>query len=219
MCAVKKVLCLALIPMLFGAGSAIAAQSQRGTVVGVANVTAADGQTFPVPGVRLTLTCGIETTATTEASTKEGKFEFANVPVGHCVVSAELPGFKSARAPLRIAAADVIDLPLHLELDTIYMGLTVTGVPPDGDRAGRPFCNEPMMTSSQAVPLISIPLPRALGFRSAHLDRVTGLEDGVPPVTMLGGSVSLPAGIVNQPGHTTFAPGRESRPCRPDRGR
>ena len=130
----------------------MAAQSQKGTVVGVANVTAAAGQTFPAPGVRLTLTCGIETTATTEVSNKEGKFEFANVPVGNCAVSAELQGFKSARAPLRIAAGDVIHLPLHLDLDTVYVGLTVTGVPPDGDRARRPLCNEPMMTSSQPVP-------------------------------------------------------------------
>src|SRR6267142_6221027 len=67
-------------------GSAVAAQSATSTIAGAVTVPAPDGQPFVVPGVTLTLTCGVGLPRR-EVSNERGEFQFADVPAGACILT------------------------------------------------------------------------------------------------------------------------------------
>ena len=106
------------------------AQGQSGTVIGTVGVLASDGQPVSIAGVRLTLTCATEGASTT-VTNDEGQFMITNVPVGSCAVVTDVQGFKPVTVSFRRSGDEQAELPIFLEADVLYTGLTVTGVPLD----------------------------------------------------------------------------------------
>ena len=101
-----------------------AARGETHAVAGVVHVETPDGSSFPISGVRLTLTCRSQT-ATTIMSDEQGRFKFANVPDGICSVVTDVQGFKAKTAPLKHAGIDQVDLQISLQLEPLYSALTV----------------------------------------------------------------------------------------------
>ena len=106
------------------------AQGQSGTVIGTVGVLASDGQPVAIAGVRLTLTCATKGASTT-VTNDEGQFLITNVPVGNCAVVTDVQGFKPVTVSFRRSEDEQTELPIFLEGDVLYTGLTVTGVPLD----------------------------------------------------------------------------------------
>lgn len=143
MSALKTTINLAL---LMGILSGTTVQGQTGTVVGTVQATGPDGQVLSIPGVRLMLTCEAQAAAIV-VSDQAGQFRFASVPVGSCSLRTDVQGFKAVSAAVHSAAAEQTDVPIFLEVEALYTGLTVTGVPipersrADGDWRGSRRCN------------------------------------------------------------------------------
>jgi hypothetical protein len=120
-----------------GMGHLAVAQEPAATVVGDVSLTAADGHVFPASGVRLMLTCGTERAPVIEISDERGEFRFANASVARCSLVADLQGFKSASARTVTRNGEVTRLDLHLVVEPVYVGVTVTGEPPSRLRSQR----------------------------------------------------------------------------------
>ena len=123
MSAARQVLTVGLLLGLFG-GTAV--YGQRGTVVGSVRTPVPGGETVAIPGVRMTLTCGSEA-ARGNQSDEQGEFQFAEVPVGSCVLVTDVQGFKSVSTAFENTGTERIDLPLSLELEAMSAGLMVIG--------------------------------------------------------------------------------------------
>ena len=104
-------------------GSAVA-QSVTSAIAGAVSVPAPDGQPFVVPGVTLTLACGVNEPKI-DVSDERGEFKFADVPTGPCVLTAELQGFKSATANVTVTAGETATVAIQLGLETLHEEVTV----------------------------------------------------------------------------------------------
>ncbi len=105
-------------------GSAVAAQPATSTIAGTVSVPAPDGQPFVVPGVTLTLTCGVAEPRI-EVSNERGEFRFADAPPGACGLTAELQGFKSATTDVLVKAGETATVAIQLGLETLHEEVTV----------------------------------------------------------------------------------------------
>lgn len=121
MSALKNTINLAL---LMGILSGTTVQGQTGTVVGTVQATGPDGQVLSIPGVRLMLTCEAQAAAIV-VSDQAGQFRFASVPVGSCSLRTDVQGFKAVSAAVHSAAAEQTDVPIFLEVEALYTGLTL----------------------------------------------------------------------------------------------
>ena len=99
--------------------------ARGGTVAGAVHAIGLEGESFVLPGVRLTLRCGSEA-ARTGVSDERGEFKFVGVPAASCALETDIQGFKAATASFNSVAADPFDVPISLELETLDTGLTVT---------------------------------------------------------------------------------------------
>jgi hypothetical protein len=127
---------------LIGMSHLAAGQEPATIVVGDVSLTAADGLVFPAAGVRVTLTCGTDRAPVIEISDERGEFRFANVSVDTCSLLADLQGFKSASAAA-VATRDreVAHVRLHLDVEPVYAGLTVTAELPSEFRSESCECH------------------------------------------------------------------------------
>jgi len=99
------------------------AQTESARVTG--SVVAASGsESFPVPGVTLTLTCGSQTPAT-DVTDAQGQYHFDNVPAGECTVAAELQGFATAESQVAVNAGQTSNVDLRLTQATLHEEVTV----------------------------------------------------------------------------------------------
>jgi hypothetical protein len=132
MSALTRVLTVVLFVMLLGG----TAGGESGTVAGAVHATGLEEKPFALPGVTLTLRCGSEA-ARTVVSDERGEFRFVGVPAGSCALATDIQGFKSTTASFNSVAGhqfDVpkFDVPISLELETLYTGLMVTSRPLSG---------------------------------------------------------------------------------------
>ena len=127
MSALTRVLTVVLFVMLLGG----TARGESGTVAGAVHATGLEERPFALPGVRLTLRCGSEA-ARTVVSDERGEFRFVGVPAGSCALATDIQGFKATTASFNSVAGHQFDVPISLELETLYTGLMVTGRPLSG---------------------------------------------------------------------------------------
>jgi Carboxypeptidase regulatory-like domain len=115
--------------------------SPSATIVGTVTLTAADGETFPGQGARVTLACAADATTRTEVSDEHGAFRFSTVPVDTCSINADVQGF--AAPPVRVVtvADQVVGSDLHLGIAPLRVGVNVGGtVPPQELKVPRRSC-------------------------------------------------------------------------------
>jgi carboxypeptidase family protein len=105
-------------------GSAVASQPVATAVAGAVTVPAPDGQPFVVPGVTLTLRCGVGEPRM-EVSNERGEFRFADVPDGVCVLTAELQGFKAATTDAAVKSGETTTVAIQLGLEMLHEEVTV----------------------------------------------------------------------------------------------
>jgi hypothetical protein len=117
----------ALVPL-----SAVGGVSPGATIVGSVTLTAADGETFPGEGARITLACAADRTTRTEVSDEHGAFRFSNVPADRCSIEADVQGFVAQPVRVVTAAGQVVESDLHLGIAPLRVGVNVGGtVPPE----------------------------------------------------------------------------------------
>jgi hypothetical protein len=114
-------------PPLVAAAKPPVASGIAGTVV----VTDADGETFPLSGVRLILTCDAQEAPRVEVSDESGAFRFDRAPLSSCRIVTDVQGFAAATADVRGNSGDIR---FHLRAVPIFVGLNVV---PDGGATGR----------------------------------------------------------------------------------
>ena len=93
-------------------------------------LTAADGDTFPGEGVRVTLACAAEGTARTEISDARGAFRFMNVPVDRCSIDADVQGLRMRPVTAVTVAGEMVE--------PICMSSLCLRVGPDRTRSSKP---------------------------------------------------------------------------------
>ena len=109
---------------------AIAGISPSATIVGTVTLTAADGATFPGEGARVTLTCPVDGTTTTEVSDERGAFRFQNVPLDRCSIQADVQGFAAQPISIVTAAEQLVACDLQLAVAPMRVGVNVGGAIP-----------------------------------------------------------------------------------------
>jgi hypothetical protein len=112
------------------ATSAVAAVDSGAMIGGTVTLTAADGNTFPGEGVRVTLTCAADETPRTEISDQHGAFRFMNVPVDRCSIDADAQGFTMRPVTAVTVAGEMVEANLHLVVVPVRVGLIVRGAAP-----------------------------------------------------------------------------------------
>jgi hypothetical protein len=132
---------LAGVLTAFAATSPIAAVSPSGTIAGTVTLTAADGETFPGEGARVSLACAADGTTRTVVSDQRGAFRFVNVPVDRCSIQAEVQGFVAPPVTVLTVADQVVGSDLHLGIAPLRVGVNVGGtVPADELKSPRRSC-------------------------------------------------------------------------------
>jgi hypothetical protein len=122
----------ALIP-----ASAVGGVSPSATIVGTVTLTAANGDSFPGEGARVTLGCAADATTRTEVSDEHGAFRFSNVPVDTCAINADVQGFVAAPVRVVTAADQVVGSDLHLGIAALRVGVNAGGTVPLQERRVR----------------------------------------------------------------------------------
>jgi hypothetical protein len=118
---------IAAILTLLPAASAAAFVGSSATIAGTVTLTAADGDTFPGDGARVTLVCGADGTTRTEVSDEHGAFRFVNVPVDSCSIGADVQGFVAPPVTVVTAGGGTVGVNLHLGIAPLRVGVSVGG--------------------------------------------------------------------------------------------
>jgi hypothetical protein len=114
----------------FVPASAVGGVSPSATIVGTVTLTAANGDSFPGEGARVTLACAADATTRTEVSDEHGAFRFSNVPVDTCAINADVQGFVAPPVSVVTAADRVVGTDLHLGIAPLRVGVNVGGTEP-----------------------------------------------------------------------------------------
>jgi hypothetical protein len=118
---------IAAMVTLLSAVSAAASGGPSGTVAGTVTLSAADGDTFPAEGARLTLACAADGATRTEIADEHGAFRFLNVPVDSCSIEADVQGFVARPVTVVTAADWTVVADLHLGITPLRVGVIVGG--------------------------------------------------------------------------------------------
>jgi hypothetical protein len=98
------------------------------TVAGTVTLTDAHGEKFEASGVELVLACATTPAEPrTAASDEHGIFRFADVRAGRCALSADLQGFGKVTTDVVVAAADTLQVEIHLDVAPVDSGVRVVG--------------------------------------------------------------------------------------------
>jgi len=120
------------------------------TIVGTVSLTDADGSAWAGDGVRVALACDGAGRTRTEAADAHGAFRFLNVPVGICLIEADVQGFLAQSLAVVVAARQVVEVELRLGVAPMGVGVNVGGPAPPRNSKMRPGSCSPDTNSPRS---------------------------------------------------------------------
>jgi hypothetical protein len=121
------VLIAAMVTLVLSAVSAAASGGPSATIAGTVTLSAADGDTCPAEGARVTLACAADGATRTEISDERGAFRFLDVPVDSCSIEADVQGFVAPPVMVATSADGIVLADVHLGISPLRVGVIVGG--------------------------------------------------------------------------------------------